>query len=207
MLCSFRNSQSSLSDLNCAELSYKMEAIATISPLSNWRSATRSRGGGRRRKFSKIFVAESSQTVEIRVCVNRSCSRQGSRSILDVLSSIAPLAIAVSSCGCLGRCGAGPNLAVIPLGSVVGHCSTAARAALVLVELCGPGFDADRNLEALALRKKGEDALEKGKFDEAEAMLSKAIELKPSGGLQFVYRFRFCGFLLMLAKVGIFLGT
>lgn len=32
--------------------------------------------------------------------------------------------------------------------------------------------------------------MERGNFDEAEALLSKAIDLKPSGGLQFVYRFR-----------------
>lgn len=166
-----------------------MEASFTINSstprlLANWRST-------KRRRKSPTVLAEKHETLEIRVCVNRSCSRQGSRSILDVLSGIAPPALAVSSCGCLGRCGAGPNLAVIPPGSVVGHCGTSARAARLLAELCGPGFDPDKNLEALALRKQAEYELEKENFDEAEALLSEAIELRPPGGLKFLYRFRY----------------
>ncbi|WOL05347.1 hypothetical protein Cni_G14075 [Canna indica] len=135
-------------------------------------------------------VAAPEGEVEIRVCVNRTCGRQGSRETLAVLSAIAPPRISVLSCGCLGRCGAGPNLAVIPPGALVGHCGTAAKAAKLLAELCGPGFDGQRNLEALALRKKAEDELEKGNAAEAEPLLTQAIDLEPSGGLHFVYRSR-----------------
>ncbi|RWV88686.1 hypothetical protein GW17_00049209 [Ensete ventricosum] len=111
--------------------------------------------------------------VEIRVCVNRTCGRQGSRNILAVLSAIAPPGISVVSCGCLGRCGAGPNLAVLPPGAMLGHCGTAAKAAQLLADLCGPEFDPQRNLETLALRKKAEDELEKGNAAEAESLLSQ----------------------------------
>ncbi|XP_072970576.1 uncharacterized protein [Typha angustifolia] len=130
------------------------------------------------------------EKLEIRVCVNRTCARQGSRETLAVLSGIAPPAVAVASCGCLGRCGAGPNLAVLPRGVVVGHCGTAAHAAQLLAELVGAGFDAISSLEALALRKKGEDELEKGNAAEAEALLTQAIALKPCGGLQLMYKSR-----------------
>lgn len=122
--------------------------------------------------------------MEIRVCVNRTCGRQGSRDILAVLSAIAPPGISVVSCGCLGRCGAGPNLAVLPPGTLLGHCGTAAKAAQLLAGLCGPEFDPQRNLETLALRKKAEDELEKGNEAEAESLLSQvrnASKLVPIG--------------------------
>ncbi|KAJ0963910.1 hypothetical protein J5N97_029032 [Dioscorea zingiberensis] len=134
-----------------------------------------------------VVVAEE---VEIRVCVNRSCGRQGSREVLETISSLAPPGLAVASCGCLGRCGAGPNLVVLPPGAIVGHCGTAARAAQLLANLLGPGFDAKRNLDALAMRKKGEKELEMKNFSEAETLFSQAIDLDPSGGLHLIYRSR-----------------
>ncbi|THU54099.1 hypothetical protein C4D60_Mb10t21450 [Musa balbisiana] len=146
--------------------------------------------------------SEPEGEVEIRVCVNRTCGRQGSRDILAVLSAIAPPGISVVSCGCLGRCGAGPNLAVLPPGTLLGHCGTAAKAAQLLAGLCGPEFDPQRNLETLALRKKAEDELEKGNEAEAESLLSQAIDLKPSGGLHLIYRSRSSARLAMGDNVG-----
>ncbi|OAY76796.1 Hsp70-Hsp90 organizing protein 1 [Ananas comosus] len=133
---------------------------------------------------------EEEEAVEIRVCVNRTCARQGSRGVLAALAGLAPAGVAVAACGCLGRCGAGPNLAVLPRGALVGHCGTPARAAQLLADLCGPRFDPRANLEALALRKKGEDELERGSPAEAETLLSQAVDLNPSGGLHFMYRSR-----------------
>ncbi|KAG9442299.1 hypothetical protein H6P81_018153 [Aristolochia fimbriata] len=131
---------------------------------------------------------------EIRVCVNRTCNRSGSREILQVLSDLAPANLTVKSCGCLGRCGAGPNIAVLPDGYIVGHCGTAVRAAELLGDVCGGpgggGFDSFKSLEALGLRKKGEGEKERGNFSEAEALFSEAIELKPSGGLHAIYKCR-----------------
>ncbi|XP_073011913.1 uncharacterized protein [Typha latifolia] len=145
---------------------------------------------GKKTSKRRKTTTTRAEKLEIRVCVNRTCARQGSRETLAVLSGIAPPAVAVASCGCLGRCGAGPNLAVLPRGVVVGHCGTAAHAAQLLAELVGAGFDAISSLEALALRKKGEDELEKGNAAEAEALLTQAIALKPCGGLQLMYKSR-----------------
>eukprot|EP00262_Sarcandra_glabra_P015105 TRINITY_DN4587_c0_g1_i1.p1 TRINITY_DN4587_c0_g1~~TRINITY_DN4587_c0_g1_i1.p1 ORF type:complete len:251 (+),score=41.89 TRINITY_DN4587_c0_g1_i1:111-863(+) len=130
--------------------------------------------------------------VEIRVCVNKSCSKLGSRQTLQTLSDLSPPNISVKSCGCLGRCGAGPNLVVLPDGVLVSHCETAARAAEVLAGFYGGdgGWDAFTNLEALALRKRGENAMKKGDFLEAENLLSQAIDLNPGGGLQISYTSR-----------------
>ncbi|KAK9278484.1 hypothetical protein L1049_028050 [Liquidambar formosana] len=129
--------------------------------------------------------------MEIKVCVNRTCRRQGSMQTLEILSGIAPPDVAVKSCGCLGHCGAGPNLVVLPDGVFVGHCGTAARAADVVMALCGgSGSDAWKSLDALALRKQAEVEFHGGNFSEAELLLSQAIDLKPCGGIHIIYKDR-----------------
>lgn len=126
--------------------------------------------------------------IELRVCVNRTCRRQGSLQTLETLSGIASPDVAVKSCGCLGRCGAGPNLVALPDGVIVGHCGTAARAAEVMMSFVAG--DAQGSLAALALRKRAENELEKNTFSEAELLLSQAIDLKPSGGIHIIYKVR-----------------
>ncbi|KAJ7975347.1 Tetratricopeptide repeat-containing protein [Quillaja saponaria] len=132
---------------------------------------------------------------EIRVCTNRTCRRQGSFQTLETLSGLAPPNVDVKSCGCLGRCGAGPNIAFLPERIIVGHCGTAARAAQVMVGLfsASEGTDSDevkKSLDALSLRKRAEIEFEKKNFDEAELLLSQAIELKPFGGFHIIYKCR-----------------
>ncbi|KAJ4960509.1 hypothetical protein NE237_020419 [Protea cynaroides] len=131
--------------------------------------------------------------IEFRVCVNKTCRRQGSRETLEILSALAPADVSVNSCGCLGRCGAGPNLVVLPDTIMVGHCGTPSRAAEVMLSFCGgnsDSLDAKKNLEALALRKRGEEALERGNFAEAELSFSQALGLKPFGGLHIIHTLR-----------------
>lgn len=111
--------------------------------------------------------------IELRVCVNRTCRRQGSLQTLETLSGIASPDVAVKSCGCLGRCGAGPNLVALPDGVIVGHCGTAARAAEVMMSFVAG--DAQGSLAALALRKRAENELEKNTFSEAELLLSQVM--------------------------------
>jgi hypothetical protein len=118
-------------------------------------------------------TSTTTEKIELRVCVNRTCAKQGSRDFLLTLSALAPPGLSVSSCGCLGRCGAGPNVVVLPKGELVGHCGTPARAAELLAWVCGPNFDPGTNLEALGLRKRAEVALEKGNAAEAVAVLSQ----------------------------------
>ncbi|KAF5203240.1 tetratricopeptide repeat (TPR)-containing protein [Thalictrum thalictroides] len=140
---------------------------------------------------SSPIKSESSE-LEIRVCVNRTCRKQGSRETLDILSSLAPPHVSVTSCGCLGKCGSGPNLVFLPQAVFVSHCATPARIAQVLATYLGKDDtdDPSRNLAALALRKRAEEELEKGNLSEAEVLLSQAIDLKPSGGLHIIYTTR-----------------
>ncbi|XP_040998638.1 uncharacterized protein LOC121244573 [Juglans microcarpa x Juglans regia] len=136
---------------------------------------------------------------EIRVCTNRTCRRQGSLQTLQTLSALAPPNVSVNSCGCLGRCGTGPNLAAIPEDGggviLVGHCGTPSRAAQVLVGLLSFGLDSDdgdakTSLEALALRKRAENESDMGNLSLAEQLLSQAIQLKPFGGIHVLYKDR-----------------
>lgn len=95
---------------------------------------------------------------------------------LQILTGIAPPHISVNSCGCLGRCGAGPNLVVLPDAIFVGHCGTAARAADVMSDICGCEDSSDawsKSLEALALRKRAEDEMGKCNFSQAQLLLSQ----------------------------------
>ncbi|XP_006653869.3 small glutamine-rich tetratricopeptide repeat-containing protein 2 [Oryza brachyantha] len=136
----------------------------------------------------------SGEAVEIRVCTNRTCARQGGREVLAALEGLAPPRVDVSSCGCLGRCGAGPNIGASVSGggaAVFGHVGTAARAAHLLEHLLGASeFDAAAGLAALAAREKAEAAIEKGDAAEAEALLTEAIQMNACGGLHLVYRSR-----------------
>ncbi|KAM7470617.1 hypothetical protein LguiA_008800 [Lonicera macranthoides] len=147
----------------------------------------------------KICRATTAET-EIRVCVNRTCRRQGSMETLQILTGIAPPHISVNSCGCLGCCGAGPNLVVLPDAIFVGHCGTAACAADVMSDICGCEDSSDawsKCLEALALRKRAEDEMSKGNFSEAQLLLSQAIDLKPLGGVHTLHKDRSAALLAM----------
>lgn len=168
-----------------------------VLPKPNLPSRSNKTTWKKRTTTQKIVSSSSSSeediATELRVCTNRSCSRQGSRSILAVLSAIAPPSVSASSCGCLGRCGSGPNLVLdLPGGpAIVTCCATPARAARLLAELCRHGrFDPEKALKALAVRNEAEDEIDKGNFSEAQLLLSQAIELRPSGGLHFLYRLR-----------------
>jgi len=113
---------------------------------------------------------QQQQPKEIRVCTNRACRKQGSFQTLETISGIAPPNVSVKSSGCLGKCGAGPNLVVLPDYLIIRYCGTAARCLETMVSLFGGG---DNCLDALALRKKADVEFEKKNFAEAELLLSQ----------------------------------
>ncbi|CAA0828532.1 tetratricopeptide repeat (TPR)-containing protein [Striga hermonthica] len=131
--------------------------------------------------------------IEIRVCTNRTCRKQGSLDVFQLLTGISPPSVTVKSCGCLARCGSGPNIVILPEGVLVGHCGTPRKAAEVMAAVCGiedEGDVATKCLEALALRKIAEDEAGRADFAKACDLLSQAIHLKPFGGLHILYKDR-----------------
>ncbi|PSR84665.1 Hsp70-Hsp90 organizing protein [Actinidia chinensis var. chinensis] len=157
-----------------------------------WLLFRRSNHSHRRPTTTVKASAATTASTEIRVCTNRTCRRQGSIETLQTLSGIAPPDVSVNSCGCLGRCGAGPNLVVLPQAAFVAHCGTPARAAQIMATVCGGDPDSwTSSLAALALRKRAQDVLEKSNDAyEAERLLSQAIDLKPFGGIHVLYKDR-----------------
>ncbi|WOH03281.1 hypothetical protein DCAR_0622743 [Daucus carota subsp. sativus] len=128
---------------------------------------------------------------EIRVCVNRICRRKGSMETLQVLTDLAPPDITIKSCGCLGKCGIGPNAVMLPGAVFVSHLGTPARAAALLSSTCGGELGSWRkSLEALALKKRAEGEMEVANFSQAEVLLSQAIEIQPQGGIHVLYKDR-----------------
>lgn len=162
-----------------------------VLPLPGATASAASRSYSRRvRRRIVVKDCQSAEDVkEIRVCTNRTCRRQGSMQILEALTDLAPPNVSVKSSGCLGRCGAGPNLVALPAATLVAHCGTTARAAEVLVALVlprgrggdgggGSNWDSivNKSLEALALRNKARsEVVDKNNFSQAELLLSQVL--------------------------------
>ncbi|GLJ32873.1 hypothetical protein SUGI_0662050 [Cryptomeria japonica] len=159
----------------------------------------------RGRAVKASFQSQSSETKkkeqEIRVCVNKACSKSGSRETQQLLMSLAPPHVIVKTCNCLGRCGLGPNLVLLPAEIFVSHCTTAAHAARLLAAQCGAS-DPENNLIALSLKEQGNKAFECGNAVQAELLYSQAIDLKPSGGQHFLYANRSAARLAIGDNVG-----
>ena len=54
------------------------------------------------------------QNHTIRVCQNTTCIKQGAAEVLDAFEKRAPKSMSVEGSGCLGHCGSGPNVLVLP---------------------------------------------------------------------------------------------
>jgi (2Fe-2S) ferredoxin len=50
----------------------------------------------------------------VRVCQNRSCKRQGAANVLAAFVALPVPGVMVSASGCLGQCGNGPMVLVLP---------------------------------------------------------------------------------------------
>lgn len=50
----------------------------------------------------------------IRVCQNKTCRKQGSKQVLAAFERSAPEGVTVEESGCLGHCGSGPNVLILP---------------------------------------------------------------------------------------------
>jgi (2Fe-2S) ferredoxin len=51
---------------------------------------------------------------EVRVCQNRTCRKQGAKSVLEAFTASPVSGVTVSASSCLGQCGNGPMVLVLP---------------------------------------------------------------------------------------------
>jgi NADH:ubiquinone oxidoreductase subunit E len=50
----------------------------------------------------------------ILICQNRTCKKQGAAAVLAAVRTLSSPEISVEGCGCLGNCGNGPIVLVLP---------------------------------------------------------------------------------------------
>ncbi len=82
----------------------------------------------------------------------RTCRHQGSLNIADAARELAPPGVTVERTGCIGRCGSGPNLALLPSGLVISFCATPAQLAQLIERQCVGGQGTREVLHALEVR-------------------------------------------------------
>ena len=124
-------------------------------------------------------AAAGGENTVVRVCQHKACRRAGSAATLAALTELAPAGVAVERSGCLGACGAGPNVALLPAGLVVRHCATPAHAARLVARQCAGGNTpaAAAAAQALALRVEANAALDRGEAEDATAKYTAALAL------------------------------
>jgi hypothetical protein len=86
-------------------------------------------------------------------CVRRTCRHEGSMNIADAARELAPPGVTVERTGCLGKCGTGPNLMLLPSGLTISYCSTPAQLAQLLERQCVNGQGTHTVLQALEVRR------------------------------------------------------
>ncbi|MBE9005425.1 (2Fe-2S) ferredoxin domain-containing protein [Fortiea sp. LEGE XX443] len=50
----------------------------------------------------------------VRVCQNRTCKKQGATKVLEAFTKLPVLGVTVTASGCLGQCGNGPMVLILP---------------------------------------------------------------------------------------------
>ncbi|KAL4429988.1 hypothetical protein ABPG77_004358 [Micractinium sp. CCAP 211/92] len=127
-----------------------------------------------------------STAFQLRVCTGKVCKRQGSPQVAKFGQDLQLPLVEVQTCGCLGECGAGPNVAVIPLDGtcplVVRHVGTPRRMAELLRDVCAQQEVDEALLQATELRLAGNAAARGGQLARAERLYTQALELRPPAG-------------------------
>jgi (2Fe-2S) ferredoxin len=59
-------------------------------------------------------IRESSTPRCVRVCQNRTCKKQGAKEVLAAFEALPVTDVSVTGSGCLGQCGNGPMVLILP---------------------------------------------------------------------------------------------
>lgn len=117
-------------------------------------------------------------TTEVRICTNKTCRRQGSEAIAKLSSDLEGSlhgAIRTVRSGCLGVCGAGPNVAFLPQEVVASHVGTPARFLSALEAVAGVAVS-PALMRATTLRLQGNALAREGDLRVAERVYTRALE-------------------------------
>ncbi|KAI8468263.1 MAG: hypothetical protein J3K34DRAFT_427668 [Monoraphidium minutum] len=118
---------------------------------------------------------------EVRMCTGKVCKKQGSEQLVRFGQDLGLRELEITACGCLGNCGNGPNLVVLPQAMVLRHVSTPADLAHVLRAFCGADVG-DEVLRATELRLAGNALAGAGDFAGAIERYEAALAAAPRAG-------------------------
>ncbi|GIL55208.1 hypothetical protein Vafri_10796 [Volvox africanus] len=123
---------------------------------------------------------------ELRICIHRTCKRQGSEQLLKFAVDLGLPSLKAAPIGCLGNCGNGPNMVVLPDERLLHHVATPNDLAQVLRAFCRTSID-DTILQATQLRLAGNAHAAQQDFRQAINCYSQALQLGPSVGTHMLY--------------------
>jgi len=122
---------------------------------------------------------------EMLVCRNKACRRDGGAAVWAAVRDLGGAhGVAAKETGCLGRCGAGPNLAVLPQGLVVrGVSGSGEHVARLLERQCG-ATGAQRSLGPWRALQEGRRLIQRGAIEAAGARFTEGITLSAALGAE-----------------------
>ena len=82
--------------------------------------------------ISNIQTQEQPLPMSVKVCQHRTCRKQGAKEVLAALHDLPIPNVTVTSSGCLGQCGNGPMVLVLP--EMVWYCRVLPQEVPRLVE-------------------------------------------------------------------------
>lgn len=68
----------------------------------------------------------------VRVCQNRTCKKQGAAKVLEAFATLPVADVTVTASGCLGQCGQGPMVLILP--DMVWYCGVRPNEVPLVVE-------------------------------------------------------------------------
>lgn len=132
----------------------------------------------RRARLSVRMEASAGHTTEVRICTGKVCKKQGSEQIVRFGEQLGLPGLQVTAGGCLGNCGNGPNLVLLPQGQVLRHVTTPANLAHALRAFCGAEVG-DNVLRATELRLAGNALATAGDLRGAVERYEEALRAAP----------------------------
>ncbi|MFM7363193.1 MAG: (2Fe-2S) ferredoxin domain-containing protein [Cuspidothrix sp.] len=82
--------------------------------------------------ISQVPIEKESLPICVRVCQHRTCRKQGAKEVLAALQVFSIPNVTVTASGCLGQCGNGPMVLVLP--EMVWYCRVTTQEIPRLVE-------------------------------------------------------------------------
>ncbi|WIA09397.1 hypothetical protein OEZ85_008803 [Tetradesmus obliquus] len=132
---------------------------------------------------NRLVVASAAQkpAKSVQFCTGKVCKKQGSQQLLKFAQDLGIDELDISDCGCLGNCGNGPSMVVLPEVIMLRHVNTPKDVADILAWQCKVDIP-ESLLRATELRLAGNMLAMGGDLDEAIDKYKQALAVDPPRG-------------------------